>query len=133
MNVSEQIIQVLDVLCEKFGLVVDWTNANITPYLTELCSRICTYEITTSVFWMIIGAMMIIGSIIYYKHSWKNPINWDTYDITFKQVNGIVSIAFLIIGVLTGTIMIITQSLDIIQAICIPELTIIEKIQSLTI
>ena len=28
MTVSEQIIQVLDALCEKFGLVIDWTSEN---------------------------------------------------------------------------------------------------------
>lgn len=132
MKVSEQIIQVLDALCEKFGLVVDWTGANVIPYLTELCSRICTYEIATSIVWMIIGAIMIISSIVYYRHSWKNPINWDTYDITGKQVNGILSIMALIVLGLAGPIIIFVQTFDIIQAICIPELTIIDKIKDLT-
>lgn len=132
MKVSEQIIQVLDALCEKFGLVVDWTGANVVPYLTELCSRVCTYEIATSIFWTIIGAIMLIGSIVYHRCSWKNPIDWNTYDITSKQVNAVLSIVLLVVFGLVGTIIICTQALDIIQAICIPELTIIEKIKSLT-
>lgn len=34
MTVSDQIINVLDALCEKFGLVIDWTSENVVPYLT---------------------------------------------------------------------------------------------------
>jgi hypothetical protein len=132
MKVSEQIIQVLNALCEKFGLMIDWTNANVVPYLIELCSRICMYEIATSIFWMIIGAIMIIGSIIYFRCSWKNPINWNTYDITSAQANGILSLALLIVFCFTGIMIVCTQTFDIIQAICIPELTIIDKIKSLT-
>lgn len=49
MTVSNQIIAVLDAICEKFGIVIDWTASNIMPYLQDLCKRIVTYEIATSV------------------------------------------------------------------------------------
>lgn len=132
MTVSEQIIQVLDALCEKFGLVVDWTNANVVPYLTELCSRVCTYEIASSIFWLIFGAVVLISGIIYYKNSWKNQIDWREYNITKEQVNGVLSIIFLVVCGITGTVIICVQTLDIIQAICLPELTIMNKITNLT-
>ena len=132
MNVSEQIINVLDNLCQKFGMAVDWTSANVIPYLTELCLRICKYEIATSIFWVIISAIMIIGSIAYFKHSGKKPIDWDYYDVTLEQLNAIFSAILLGVMILTSFAMIVTQALDIIEAICIPELTIIEKIQTLT-
>ena len=48
MTVSNQIIAVLDAICEKFGIVIDWTASNIMPYLQDLCKRIVTYEIATS-------------------------------------------------------------------------------------
>ena len=131
MKVSEQIIQVLDALCEKFGIVVDWTNTNIIPYLTELCSRICTYEIATSIVWMVIGVIMMIGSIIYFKYSWRKPIEWDEYEFTSQQFNAVCSVVLLVLLNLVGAIMLITQAFDIIQAICIPELTIIEHIKAL--
>ena len=132
MKVSDQIIQVLDALCEKFGLVVDWTGANVVPYLTELCSRVCAYEIATSIFWMILAVIMIIGGIVYYRYIWKNPVDFDTFDVTIEQVNAVLSIVILVAFGLIGTIMLCTQTLDIIQAICIPELTIIEKVKDLT-
>ena len=33
---SEQIIEVLNALCEKFGIAIDWTAENVMPYLTDL-------------------------------------------------------------------------------------------------
>ena len=31
--VSDQIIKVLDNLCDKFGLAIDWSSKNVQPYL----------------------------------------------------------------------------------------------------
>ena len=45
---SEEIIKVLDALAEKFGVAVDWTSANVIPYLEQLCSKCVNYEIATS-------------------------------------------------------------------------------------
>jgi hypothetical protein len=132
MTVSKQIIEVLNALCKKIGIAVDWTAKNVAPYLSELCSRICSYEIATSIFWLVIGVIILISAIIYYKHSWKNPIDWDEYDITSKQVNGILSVILLVVSIITSFVMITMQTLDIIQLICLPELTIIDYIKDLT-
>lgn len=48
MSFSSQFIEVLDALCAKFGIAVDWTSQNVVPYLTDLAARIITYEISTS-------------------------------------------------------------------------------------
>ena len=39
MQVSDQIIQVLDALCEKFGIVINWSGENVIPYLQELIKK----------------------------------------------------------------------------------------------
>ena len=46
---SKEIIKILDALAEKAGLAIDWTSANVFPYLQQLCSKYVTYEITTSI------------------------------------------------------------------------------------
>lgn len=33
---SEEVIKILDALAEKFGLAIDWTSANVLPYLQQL-------------------------------------------------------------------------------------------------
>ena len=60
MTVSEQVIQVIDVLCARFGIVVDWTNENAIPYLTTLCGKLVSYEIGTSIAWMVIWLVISI-------------------------------------------------------------------------
>lgn len=56
---SEEIIKVLDVLAEKFGLAVDWTSANVIPYLEQLCGKYVNYEIATSVVWLLLGIICL--------------------------------------------------------------------------
>ena len=48
MEVSDQIIKVLDEVGKRFGLAIDWTQQNIVPYLQELSHKIINYEIWTS-------------------------------------------------------------------------------------
>ena len=56
---SEEVIKILDALAEKFGLAIDWTSANVLPYLQQLCGKYVTYEIATSVVWMLIGICLL--------------------------------------------------------------------------
>lgn len=37
---SQEIIKVLDNLCEKFGIAIDWTSQNVKPYLQELFCKV---------------------------------------------------------------------------------------------
>lgn len=64
MTVSEQIIQVVDALCEKFGIAINWTSENVIPYIETLCRKLVTYEISTSIAWMVIMTLLSIGSIV---------------------------------------------------------------------
>lgn len=132
MQISESIISVLNVLCEKFGIAVDWTNQNIIPYLTDLSSRICTYEIATSIIWILGIIVLVSGCTVYYKYSWKKTINWDTYGLSTEQFHAILSVVLLFFIGLGGIIAIGIQVFDIAKAIWLPELIVVDYIQSLT-
>lgn len=60
MKISTQIIEVLDALCEKFGVVVDWTASNVLPYATDLCDRIVRYKIAISIFGIVVSVVILI-------------------------------------------------------------------------
>ena len=60
MSFSSQFIEVLDALCDKIGIAIDWTSQNVMPYVTDLATRIITYEISTSAAWIIICLLMKI-------------------------------------------------------------------------
>lgn len=46
---SDEIIKILNALAEKFGIMVDWSQQNIQPYLQDLMYRVIQYNLATSV------------------------------------------------------------------------------------
>lgn len=62
--ISKQIIEVLNEICSKFGLAIDWTSKNVQPYLQELMTKCVAYKFATSIMWLIFGIIVcILGSV----------------------------------------------------------------------
>lgn len=127
---SEEVIKILDALAEKFGLAIDWTSANVLPYLQQLCGKYVTYEIATSVVWILIGiCLLFVGkySIEKAKQCWKR-YKEDTYSdyAVITVIFGILA-GCVIIG---GIAVILCQTFDIVTCITFPEKIIIEELQS---
>ena len=61
---SEEIIKVLDELGKRFGIVIDWSNQNIIPYLQELLKRFICYRNITACVWIIISIAMTISGVV---------------------------------------------------------------------
>ena len=119
MSFSSQFIEVLDALCDKIGIAIDWTSQNVVPYVTDLAARIITYEIWTSVAWMVIAAILFL---IAWKMT-KNMCKADRLDYewfsgwSIRIITGI--IFFTVIGF---------EVFDIIEAIALPEKTLYDFI-----
>ena len=119
MSFSSQFIEVLDALCEKFGIAVDWTSQNVVPYVTDLAARIITYEIWTSAAWIVIAAIVFL---IAWKMT-KNLCKEDAFDNgwflgwAIRIVIGF--LCFLTIGF---------EVFDIIEAVALPEKTLYDFI-----
>ena len=115
MSFSSQFIEVLDALCEKFGIVIDWTSQNVMPYLTDLATRLISYEIWTSAAWIVIAAILFL---ITWKMT-KRDCKADTFDDEWflgwfvRILIGI--ICFAVIGF---------EVFDIIEAVALPEKTL---------
>lgn len=132
MTVSEQIIQVIDSLCEKFGIAVNWASENVVPYVEVLCKKLITYEICTSVGWILFLLALSIGAMVATKKfypAYKEGL--DDYD------NGgwIFATAFSIFGlIVVYVISIIAIPLeigDIIKCLTFPEMYIFEYVSKL--
>ena len=118
MKISEQIIDVLNYLCEKIGFTIDWTADNVLPYVETLCEKFIKWEISTSWMWIgIAGALLLLGlilSIILHKVLDDGCI-WILYVV-------LTIISFIIIG---------CQIYDIITCYTFPEKVIYDYIQQL--
>ena len=69
MTINEQTLQEL---AKQFGLALDWSNNNVIPYLQDLAQRVITYEFRSSIFWIVIGVIIIligVGAMFLTLHS----------------------------------------------------------------
>lgn len=127
MVVSEQIIQVMDALCEKFGVAIDWANETALPYLAMLCDKLVAYEIWTSVAWM---AIMIVASIVCAVIA---IVKREDLADALEDADFGAMLAYALFIVIWGatTIVICSQVMDIIKCVTFPEMYIFEYIQGL--
>ena len=108
---SKEIIAVLDDLAKRFGIAIDWTSKNVTPYLTELFEKFITWELYTSIAWICIcvvltGLLLLVSYIAYKK---------DSDEILF--IFGFAGFA----GLLITTTVVCVQIFDIIECKTFPE------------
>lgn len=113
MYISDEIIKILEYLCDKIGITVDWTNNNVLPYLEQICEKFVRYEIGTSVGWIVIAIISTILGLIFMK-----KVDMDGLEKCFFWC--IVIGAFIIIGV---------QTFDIIECCTFPEKAIYDYIE----
>lgn len=121
MQISDQIIAVLDNLCQRFGVAIDWSQQNILPYLQELAGKYITYEICTSITWCAIMAVLLIVSAVLTKLAWKSDVEELIFPAIFALV--FISIFFFVVTA--------TQAFDIVECLTIPEKTLIEYLSLL--
>lgn len=123
MNVSEQIITVLDDLCRRFGIVIDWTSQNIAPYLTELAEKFIAFEVKTSWFWIIaalsVAALFWIMSLV--------CLLIHGFDSEGSICLGVVAIVFTVIAIFVSG----SQIYDIITCETFPEKILPREIKEL--
>lgn len=129
---SEEIIKVLDALAEKFGLAIDWTSANVIPYLEQLCGKYVNYEIATSVVWFLLGITCLFAAKYGFKLT-KNfikkyeEIKECNYNDVWAVLSGMATGALIIIGVIVP----ICQIFDIVTCFTFPEKIIIEELKEI--
>ena len=125
---SSQFIEIFDHLCQKFGVVIDWSAQNVIPYITALCGRIANYLI----FKNIILIFAFIG-VFYLFWRFSKPCcskenKWDPDFQYCKSMN----ISYILgwlgrgIGAAFTIGMSITALLTIVRCIYLPEFVIID-------
>ena len=133
MKVGEQIIQVLEYLCEKFGIVINWSEENVLPMVQKLCEKYIRWEVSTSISWLILGViMLIIGFMLISRikaiiKRCDDDDELDSDDVFFP-----LCVIASILSFIAGTIIVGVQTFDIIKCCVFPELQIYEDIKYLS-
>lgn len=137
MQFDKQIINIINDLCEKFGIAIDWTGANVVPQLMELYERLVHYHILMKSIWCAVSAVVVILAIFFIKHiynAWKKQ----TDSCWIKNCyNGVCltedANAAICISVIIGLIMFVVflfNGMSLLKWIFIPEVQTFEFIQS---
>lgn len=109
--------ELLEELGKQFGLIVDWSNSNVMPYLQDLSTRVVRYEFITSLCWTIVGAIVAIAGIVLILRGLKKAAakaNSYSSDGEFEIIVGALM-------TLVSVLLIIFQINDIILCAYLPE------------
>ena len=68
---------VLQKLAEQFGLALDFSKENVIPYLQQLAERVVRYEVGQSIFWMVIGSILVTLGVIFIALFIRKFNDWD--------------------------------------------------------
>ena len=130
MTFSEELIKVLEYLGGKIGIAIDWTSANMLPYLQELCEKIVAYEIWTSYAWIVFMWAVCVVLWIPAAIAWirGNRRDWDWSLSGAPEDVAIFLIAVTLLWSAVSIIVTGVQVFDIITATYFPEKTIYEFI-----
>ena len=129
---SSQFIEIFDHLCQKFGVVIDWSAQNVIPDITALCGRMTSYVIFKNVV-----LIFVFAGIFYLFWRFTNPCcskenKWDPDFQYCKSMNGSYVLGWVGRGVVTAFSfgVSITALLTIIKCIYLPEFVIIDCLSS---
>ena len=132
--VSSQIIDVINELCSKFGIAIDWSQKNVQPYLESLVVKAVNYELYTSIMWIVIGAILIGISLFYLSKANKCKERYIKYkkDSTVDtESDYICKDLYRILGwflFITAILLIIYNTNDVIKCITFPDKVVFDMI-----
>lgn len=128
MSISDQIIAVINDLCQKFGIAIDWTSKNVLPYIEDLCARYVQFEIQTSIAWIVcMVAVTVFAGIVW---AISAIVDANTMSDAADYIRCLSMVVFWIAVVVT-IIVSMCQTYDIIECYNLPEKVIVEYIESL--
>ena len=130
---SEEIIKVLDELGKRFGIVIDWSNQNIIPYLQELLKRFICYRNITACVWIIISIAIIISGIVIFKflNKWRKSENYASNSDIDDEIIAAFGYIFSISIIAVGIGLIIGNMFGIAKNVCMPEMVVYEYITNI--
>lgn len=130
---SEEIIKVIDELGKRFGIVIDWSNQNIIPYLQELLKRFICYRNITACVWIIISIAMTISGVVMIRflNKWIKSDNYDKDYCSYDEMLAALGYMFSICIIALGIGLIIGNMFGIVKNICMPEMVVYEYIKNI--
>lgn len=118
---SKEIIEILDYLGSKMGLAIDWTSENVLPYVEQLCNKFISWQIATSIAWIVIGVIIFLIGLLFIKF-----VKYCSEEI--DEFLGFILLIVTLFLLISPVIIIPTQAFDIIECKTFPEKVIYDYV-----
>lgn len=131
MTISSEITNILNDLGNRLGVVIDWGNQNIVPYIQELVKRIAYLRIANCIIWLVVAVILtvVIIKTIKWLYKYSKSDERDVYSEDMIYIGGISMAIILGMVALIGYIWALNK---LPEAIFLPEITAIEYIKDAT-
>lgn len=133
---SAQIIEVLNDICDKFGIAVDWTSKNIQPYLKELMTKCINYKLATDIVWLVVGIVLLIIGGVLLRFAFNNNRKYheikDYYERMHSNLDETVAAQIIFGGICLCIAVILTLyfTINLITCVTFPEKIILDMVRS---
>lgn len=128
MTFSEQLMYLIDEFAKRVGIVIDWTNDNIMPYLCDLITRYGQFHLAINSIMFVVCLLVSILCV----WGWLKVVEYLNSDKLYDlfDLEPIVAIPFLTATILSP-IGLFHFGYQMIQLLFIPEWFILEQLQGL--
>lgn len=94
---ENKVIEVLDALCDKFGMAIDWTQQNMMPQMIDIFERIRTYYIAIDALSIFVNLLILVLACLTIKQifvgkrrAMESYVNWpftisEPYDVSWRE------------------------------------------------
>ena len=132
----QDIASVLDALCDKVGIAIDWSAENIAPQLETFVARYGTYLAASSIFGLVLSVLFIAAGVTgivliyrsYQKGTWANADGWSGEALTTL---GTVIAGVSLFAIITAAICFICIVHGLIRLAIVPEVVVANEILSM--
>ena len=122
MGFSDGLIKILNNVCDKFGIAIDWTSKNVVPYVMQLGNKVVQYELWTSIAWVAVGFILFLFGIFSVRYEFKHPEKFEGGGEGFGLFIFIVTLIIFLVTLLF-------QTGDIIACLTFPEKVMMDFLQ----
>ena len=120
---------VLDDICAKLGIAVDWTAQNVMPYIQEMLGRFVKYELWTSVASIVLTGVALFALVKFTVYFWKRA-DFDCYDIDHNQAFAVVGLVLSVFLAVAFVVSVFINLTDIIACLTFPEKIIFDELKT---
>lgn len=131
---DSQIISVLNALCDKIGIAVDWTTENVGPQIEMLLEQYAQYLLVGNIVGTLVASFIFVVStcliIVTVRSHAKKTWAYDEYDDEYNWIGFSVMLGSIFALVISGVCLLFCID-GLIESVTIPQIYAAQELLSM--